>query len=168
MIFLDLETTGLDPTRHRILECAVLVTNDALEPIDARAWTVAPLLQPKECEPAIYEMHTASGLVAPGWSRWALDAVDGSLANILPPGTRIAGFSPHFDLGFLRVHCPNAAAHLHHRVYDCSTLCDLCADWGKPLMDKGEATHRALADCFAALQVMRRFRDLVRQQKGPS
>lgn len=167
MIFLDLETSGLDPARHRILECAVLITDDRFNPVSARVW-VGETLRPDECTPEVYAMHVASGLVAAADAWGGGDSLDGVLARTLPAVSRIAGFSPHFDLWFLRTRCPLIADRLHHRVYDCSTLRDLCGDYGQPLMDgAAEPAHRALADCFAALQVMRRFRALISAATSP-
>ena len=49
--------------------------------------------------------------------------------HVEPREARLAGNSVHVDLGFLRVHMPDLAAHLHYRIVDVSSVAELCARW---------------------------------------
>src|SRR6186713_114974 len=75
LVWLDLEMTGLDVTRHTIVEIAVLVTDAALEPLDDGIDIVVH--QPQEAMAAmddfVREMHTKSKLLP------AIEASDVSL-----------------------------------------------------------------------------------------
>lgn len=132
--------------------------------LDGCAWTD---LMP----PAVYAMHNQSGLlVESGYSGIPLVEAETGLLNFLryfgnpAPGREpIAGFSPHFDLGWLRVHLPRVAAYFSHRTFDCSTLRQLARDLGRgDLVPAADAAHRALADCRAAVSMTRAVAGLVR------
>lgn len=64
LIFVDLETTGLDPAKERILEIAVIVTDDSLVELGRyhRVFGVAREIPFKALEPVVQKMHVANGL----------------------------------------------------------------------------------------------------------
>ena len=169
-LWLDLETTGLDPRAPdaRILEWALVLADDdgpdaTFEPVQeftaAVHWPDVDALRLR-CPPRVQQMHAVNGLwrdVASPAAPVLADA-DAFLAAVIPgPGDRwrLAGFSVHFDLGWVRVHLPRFAARLSHQVLDASTLAAACATWG-PGVEKGPAAHRALDDVKASLDVARR------------
>lgn len=65
--------------------------------------------------------------------------------------TALAGFSVHFDLGFIRTHMPRLAARLSHRVYDVSAVKLFCRSLGMEKLPAEEA-HRALPDVHESMQ----------------
>lgn len=166
MIFLDVETTGLDPASAVLLEVAVLEVNQELIPIRAMQWLVSASGEAQPAwDPSTITMHEASGLMSDRMKYRGLPLVelDQALHDWLPEDTRIAGFSPQFDQRWIRAVLPVSARKLSHRVWDISTIRDLSRDWGlgMPLGSK-EATHRALADCFYALECLRWFRNFTK------
>jgi hypothetical protein len=66
IVFLDTETTGLDPTKSALLELAFVVTDEALTPL-AQAEYIWPNDTPIQdlhaaADPKVQKMHTDNGL----------------------------------------------------------------------------------------------------------
>lgn len=167
-LFLDLETSQLDPAIMGacVLEIAWVACDASLRVICERSVIVRP------CVGATYSAWSRGNLhpdlVAPisqDDQRPVWGAVARQLAQTLRTWGRapyrLAGWSPHFDLGWLRRES-QLAPLLSHRVTDCSTLAHLDAAWSPwPVERSGEAAHRALDDCHAALTYLRRWRSAI-------
>lgn len=137
IIWLDLETTGLDPAAGFVLELAVQAA-DPSDPLATAAMEGTPIRHDVKIAKAaadeyVIKMHTKNGLwddvaAAP----YTLAEVDDQLAEAfaLSEGERtqgkrhmLAGNSiGSFDLQWVRVHLPKFARTLSHRVFDVSTL----------------------------------------------
>ena len=65
LVWMDLEMTGLDPSRHVIVEIATLVTDDNLEMVGEGLDLVVhqPPAALAEMEDIVRNMHTSSGLI---------------------------------------------------------------------------------------------------------
>ena len=174
-IWLDLETTGLDPDRDIILEFAAMIANDGrggdFTPIEIHQSVVAPYFygtRPAgvilaEMDPFVRNMHTKNGLLAelerPELC-CTIGEADEFLAALIPDGKpSLAGNSVHFDLGFLRVHMPRFAARLSHRVFDVSTLLRAERTYGDShdMIQVPASAHRAREDVLASLATAGRF-----------
>ncbi len=178
MIFLDLETTGLDPAHGEPLEIGLLALNPDLT--EAAAWS-CPVNPPSGwvglCDSKVLAMHEASGLRAllSGPAAWR-DApapagpglplkaqVEAWACCFVEQANRqagqlsyLSGFNPRFDRNWLDVHFPRLAKLFHYRGVDCNSLW-LAEQAAGLVPEKGESAHRALADCRAAAEVLRRF-----------
>lgn len=168
-LWLDLETTGLDPLAPgaRVLEWAAVLADDALETLEpyssAVYWPDALELF-SGCDEYVRDMHTRNGLWAevadPARSAPLADGEDLLLALLPPRGlVHLAGASVHFDLGWLRVHMPRLAKRLHHRILDVTSLWLAAQAWGPPGIDRDpSAAHRALDDILQTIADARRYR----------
>jgi oligoribonuclease len=170
LVWLDLEMTGLDVTRHRIVEIAVLVTDMELEPVDDGIDIVVHQ-PPKELEAMddfVRAMHTRSGLLDEiAASKISLEEAGAAamryVASHVKPGTApLCGNSIGVDRRFLDRYLPELDQYLHYRIIDVSSLKELCRRWypaiykGRP--DKKEA-HRALGDVHDSIVELRYYRD---------
>lgn len=157
LVWLDLESTGLDPARGKILEVAAAVA-DLSAPFDLGPF-VSRVLPFSEWQYTLMDdyvraMHTKNGLLFDcDQSGRLIGEVEQELINLLPePGTyeredtpTLAGSSVHFDHAWLRVHMPTLAARFSHRHYDVSAVKLFCRSLGMPKQPAAEA-HRAEAD----------------------
>jgi oligoribonuclease len=171
LVWLDLEMTGLDVTRHVIVEIAVLVTNAELEPLDEGIDVVVhqPPAALAEMSDLVRAMHTNSGLLP------AIEASTVSLAeagvqalayvrrHIPEPGTApLCGNSIGVDRRFLDRQLPELDAYLHYRSIDVSSLKELCRRWYPAVFKRRPGkreTHRALDDVRESIAELRYYRD---------
>jgi oligoribonuclease len=171
LVWVDLEMTGLEVERHRIVEIAVLVTDAQLEILDDGIDLVVhqPPAVLAEMGDVVRKMHTKSGLLpAIESSTLSLEAAGAqALAYIgerVPePGTApLCGNSIGVDRRFLDRYLPDLDAYLHYRSIDVSSLKELCRRWypevyaGRP--GKAE-THRALSDIRESIAELRYYRE---------
>jgi len=161
IIWMDLETTGLDETTCKVLEVYAKVA-DFLDPFNARPLYEAVLpLAPTpttDLPQNVFEMHTKNGLLADcaSWSTKRRELVDIELSKkidgvedqgVFPV---LGGSSIHFDWNFIMVHFPKVSERMSHRPgdvqrYDVSVLKRVCESLGMESMKKGNA-HRAKED----------------------
>jgi oligoribonuclease len=169
LAWIDLEMTGLDPDRERIIEVAIVVTDSHLNVL-----AEAPVLvvhQPDEVLGAMDKWntstHTRSGLIDKVKAS-ALDeaAAEQQLIAFLAqhvPGNAspMCGNSICQDRRFLARHMPRLEAYFHYRNLDVSTVKELARRW-KPEIAKGlvkQSKHEALADIYESIDELKYYRE---------
>jgi oligoribonuclease len=169
LVWMDMEMSGLDPDRDRILEVAVVVTDARLETL-AEA-PVMVLHQPEATLEAMDEWnrstHAKSGLIAKvRESRMTEAEVESRLrefvARYVPERVSpLCGNSICQDRRFLARYMPALEAYFHYRNLDVSVLKELARRWKpevyKRLEKKGR--HEALADIHESIAELRFYRD---------
>lgn len=170
LAWLDLEMTGLDPSRHVIVEIATLITDD-----DLRLVAEGPDLivhQPPEALAGMGEtvrsMHTQSGLLRRIESSELTLAEAGAetlafLREHIPEPGRVplCGNSIGTDRRFLAHHLPEIEGHLNYRSIDVSTVKELARRWQPDVYSaapKKASLHRALDDIHESLEELRWYR----------
>lgn len=166
LLWLDLETTGLDPQTCQILEVAACVA-DMERPFDTRdpyEAVLRPPVKPLDVHPVVLEIHHKNGLWADcDKSTTTLAEVEGRLialtgetpASDRENQTTLAGSCVSFDLAFINRWMPRLAKYLHYRVYDVSSVILFARSMGMPRPPKVEA-HRAMADVRESIENARR------------
>lgn len=166
ILWLDLETTGLDPARHRILEvyAAVAPLDDPMSATEVIDLPVAyPMMDWPLLDAFIIKMHTDNGLLMDCHERGvSLIDVEKELCRRFPSESKedqliLAGNSVHFDHGFIRQHMPLFARRLSHRHYDVSAV-SLYAESLGFRIDVGEPAHRAKADIGRSMRIAQKIR----------
>ncbi|ACR67640.2 oligoribonuclease [Edwardsiella ictaluri] len=156
LIWIDLEMTGLDPQRDRIIEIATLVTDADLNVL-AEGPVIA--LHQDDAQLALMDewnvrTHTASGLVARVKASQYDDAAAEQatldfLRQWVPAGVSpICGNSVGQDRRFLFRYMPELERYFHYRYLDVSTLKELARRWKPEILEgfKKRNTHQALDD----------------------
>jgi oligoribonuclease len=169
LIWIDLEMTGLDPERDRIIEIATLVTDANLNVL-AEGPTLAvhqPDSQLALMDDWNVRTHTASGLVdrvkASAFDEGAAERETiAFLQQWVPAGkSPICGNSIGQDRRFLFRYMPELEAYFHYRYLDVSTLKELARRW-KPEMLAGfkkRNTHQALDDIRESVAELAYYRE---------
>lgn len=167
LIWIDMEMTGLDPERERVLEIASLITDAELEILAEGPDLVVH--QPDEILDAMGEWctehHGHSGLTQQS-RRSTLSLAEAERqtlefvrAHCQPGESPLCGNSVGQDRRFLVRHMAELEAFLHYRVIDVSTIKELARRWypGLPPVAKSES-HRALDDIRESLAELRYYR----------
>ncbi len=169
LVWVDLETTGLDPERDVILEVAIVITDGKLEELTHASWVVKPEGSLPSLDPIVGQMHGSSGLLADAWTMGQpLHQVDvraaAAVFKLGAAGGPIAGSTPQFDLAFIRKYMPILAGCFNHRVFDVSSLKQACCNsTGHDSPDDGtKPAHRALADIRDSIRVAQRVMTRIR------
>lgn len=170
LLWIDLETTGLDPVNDHIVEVAWMTSYDNLTArshVNSYVIDLSPVARKQLMEnPFVLDMHKTSGLledVDAGNNVFRVEDVEDQIIAALkretPADERIsvAGFSVHFDLAFINEHMPRLAELLSHRVYDVSTLRTFFRELGiEPDFDN-DRKHRAANDVLESYDVARYY-----------
>jgi oligoribonuclease len=168
LIWLDLEMTGLDPDKDRIIEIATLVTDTRLEPL--AEGPVIAVYQPQEVLAGMDDWnlrhHGGSGLLdrvrASTWDEaGAEQATLAFLSAWVGPGkSPMCGNSICQDRRFLARGMPRLEAYFHYRNLDVSTLKILAQRWAPGLAEAfmKDARHQAMDDIKESIGELRHYR----------
>jgi len=173
LVWLDMEMSGLDPDRERIIEIATILTDGNLVEL-----AVGPELVIHQSDELLAAMddwnkkhHGASGLsdrVRASTTSEA-DAEAQTIAFINGFVTAkdrpvLAGNSIHQDRRFIRRYLPQLEKRLHYRMVDVSTVKELARRWYPAIVAKQppkKETHRALDDIRESIEELRFYRQHV-------
>jgi oligoribonuclease len=168
LVWIDLEMTGLDPDRDRIIEVATIVTNRDLDIV-----AEGPVIAVHQPEPVLGLMdewnrttHGASGLLARVRAstmseRAAEIATLEFLATHAGRGqSPMCGNSICQDRRFLVRHMPELERYFHYRNLDVSTLKELARRWAPDVLAgfTKKSTHLAIEDIRDSIAELRYYR----------
>jgi oligoribonuclease len=177
LAWLDMEMTGLDPDRDRIIEVAIVVTDSQLATV-----AEAPVLAIHQPDAVLDAMddwnkstHRKSGLVDRVRLSTLSDAAAEEqmlafLASYIPARiSPMCGNSICQDRRFLARWMPRLEAYFHYRNLDVSTLKELARRW-RPDLARGvvkQGKHQALADIYESIEELKYYREhFLRSQAG--
>lgn len=179
LVWVDLEMTGLDTSRHVIVEVAAIVTDGDLNPLGEGIDLVVHATdeQLAEMDDFVTNMHTSSGLVdeiraSTTTLEQAEDAVLALIEQHCSGAAPLAGNSIATDRSFIRAFMPRLDEALHYRMVDVSSIKELARRWYPQVYysqpPKG-MTHRALQDIQESIKELEYYRAAVFvPQPGPS
>ncbi len=171
LVWLDLETTGIDDRSCTILEIATIITDKELNTVAEGPNLV--IHQPDDVlanmDPWCVEQHGASGLTEASRRSGVsiARAEEATLAFVQAHCLRghapLCGNSIGFDRRFILHHMPGLNAYLSYRNVDVSTLKELVDRWYPDAVEKSEkeSTHRALNDARESIEELRQYRHAV-------
>jgi len=169
LVWLDMEMTGLDPEKERIIEVAIVVTDSQLVTV-----AEAPVLVVHQSDELLDGMdawnkgtHGRSGLIdkvraSTLTEEQAESTLLDFLAQYVPPGkSPLCGNTISQDRRFMVRYMPRLEAYFHYRNLDVSTLKELCRRW-RPEIYKGfdkKSKHEALADIYESIDELKYYRE---------
>jgi len=168
LIWVDMEMTGLDPDRDRVIEVAMVITD-----VDLQVVAQAPVLVVHQSDEVLAGMdawntatHGRSGLTA----RVRASALDETTAEsqlleflaarVPARASPMCGNSVCQDRRFMARWMPRLERHFHYRNLDVSTLKELARRW-RPEVLAGvvkQQRHEALADIEESIAELRHYR----------
>jgi len=169
IVWMDLEMTGLDPERERIIEAAVLLTDWDL--VEVAAGPELVIHQSDELLAGMDEWNTehhgASGLTeqvrrSTLTEREAEDQILAFLGDHTDPNSApLAGNSIWQDRRFVARYWPRVDGHLHYRIVDVSTVKELLRHWQPEVFGAAppkKGAHRAMDDIRESIAELAYYR----------
>jgi len=169
LIWIDLEMTGLDPDRDRIIEIATIVTDSSLNVL-----AEGPVFAIHQHEDVLGAMddwnrshHGASGLI----ERVRASATDEASAQRLtidflsqwsePGSSPMCGNSIGQDRRFLARYMRGLETFFHYRNIDVSTVKELARRWRPDVLAgvRKQGTHQALDDIRESIAELQHYRE---------
>ncbi len=173
LVWIDLEMTGLDPSRHVIVEIASLITDDDLSIIAEGPDLVVRASDDElaEMDAFVTSMHERSGLdkeISASMLSMA-DAEAATMAFLREHITEsrtvpLAGNSIGTDRRFLAAQMPEIEGFLHYRSIDVSTIKELCRRWYPDIAAAApskDGAHRALGDIKESVAELAYYRSSI-------
>lgn len=169
LLWVDMEMTGLSPDADRIIEAAIVITDN-----DLRVVAEGPVVVVHQSDAVLGGMdnwnkatHAKSGLI----ERVRASTLDERAAELrllefvrahVPKGVSpMCGNSVCQDRRFMARTMPELEAWFHYRNLDVSTLKELVKRW-KPELAKGltkHGKHEALADIMESIEELKYYRE---------
>lgn len=168
LIWIDLEMTGLDPEKERIIEIATIVTDKDLNIL--AEGPVLAVYQPDELLNKMSDWcvktHTENGLVERvKQSKLTERAAELQTLDFLKQwvpkwASPICGNSVPQDKRFLYHYMPELADYFHYRHLDVSTLKELASRWKPEILKQfsKKNTHLALDDIKESIEELKFYR----------
>ena len=169
LLWVDMEMSGLNPDTDKVLEIAIVVTDNNLNTV-----VEAPVLVVRQPDIVLDAMdawnkstHGRSGLVERVKASTLTEVdVENRLVDFLqhyvPAGVSpMCGNSVHQDRRFMARHLPKLEAFFHYRNLDVSTLKELMKRW-RPELAAGmtkHGRHEALADIYESIDELKYYRE---------
>ncbi len=169
LIWIDLEMTGLNPDKERIIEIATIVTDPHLAII--AEGPVFAIHQSDELLAAMDEwntnQHNKSGLVERVKTSTVTEAeaekktIEFLAQYVKPNASPMCGNSIGQDRRFLYRYMPKLEAFFHYRNLDVSTLKELAKRWAPALLKgiKKEGKHLAMDDIKDSINELVYYRE---------
>ena len=169
LVWLDMEMTGLDPEKERIIEVAVVVTEADLSLV-----AEGPVLVVHQSNELLEAMdnwnkgtHGKSGLIDKVKASTLTEAeAEEQLLQFLkqhvPEGTSpLCGNTISQDRRFMFKYMPKLEAFFHYRNLDVSTLKELARRWKPEVVSSfvKYAKHEALADIYESIDELKHYRE---------
>ncbi|XP_049296159.1 probable oligoribonuclease [Anopheles funestus] len=171
LVWMDLEMTGLDVDKDRILEIACIITDSKLNII-----AKGPNIIIHEPDAVLNTMnswckehHAKSGLIeAVKKSTYTLGEAEQHVLDFVKQycperSCPMAGNSIYMDRIFVIKHMPTLNEYLHYRVIDVSTVKELSKRWNGYVYNSSPPkilAHRALDDIEESIKEMKYYKDV--------
>ena len=169
LVWLDMEMSGLDPEKERILELAMVITDGELNII-----AESPVLVIHQEKSLLDSMdawnqgtHGKSGLIDKVLASETTEAQAEAICLAFLAQHVKSGISPmcgntiHQDRRFMSRYMPKLEAYFHYRNIDVSTVKELCKRW-QPDVAKNftkKQAQTAYADIIESIEELRYYRD---------
>lgn len=169
IVWMDLEMTGLDIQKDRILEVSCLITDKDLN-IVAESPTLV-IRQPEGVLSSMNEWcikhHGDSGLTEACRSSQLTTATAENVLleflknNIPEKSCPLAGNSIYMDRMFLNSYMPKLNDYMHYRIIDVSSIKELCRRWNPRVFSKQpkkRLAHRSLDDIKDTIEELKFYK----------
>lgn len=171
IVWIDIETTGLNPELCNILEVAIIITNYELQELAMLNLIINyPKNELKNIDKWCLKTHTENGLLNEVQkSTLNLKEAEQLILQFIKFHTQkrtspLGGSSVHFDRMFLQKHMPKVIDHLHYSIIDASTLVKLMRHWYLNIkLPNNNQNHRALGDIKHSINITKFYKQFIKK-----
>ncbi len=168
LVWMDLEMTGLNPERDKIIEIATIITDPYLD-IIAQGPVIA-IYQPDHVLASMDAWNTNTHMETGLTERVMQSEYDVEMAeketlkfikqHVPANAVPLCGNSIGQDRRFLYPFMPTLSKYLHYRNIDVSSIKELAVRWKPEVVSSFQkrATHRALDDIKDSIAELRHYR----------
>lgn len=154
IVWIDIETTGVDIYEDYILEVACVITTEDFDVLEEKEWVIKRDVELMKMisDDFVIQMHDKTGLwdkLENGLSQEQVDTELYEMIRFAQPNYKVSigGNSVHFDRSFLSHHFETTGEILSHRVLDISAVLKFLKTIGKEVqLPEHEVSHNALDD----------------------
>ncbi len=169
LVWLDMEMTGLDPDKERIIEVAIVITDPDLTVV--AQGPVLIIHQPDAVLDAMDKWnkgtHGKSGLIDKVKASTVTEAqaeqdlIDFMLKYVPAGKSPLCGNTVSQDRRFMFKYMPKLEQFFHYRTIDVSTIKELARRWNPALLKGFEkhSQHQALADIMESIEELKYYRE---------
>ncbi|CAG9799816.1 unnamed protein product [Chironomus riparius] len=168
LVWMDMEMTGLEVEKCRVLQVAMIVTDEKLNVISDDFCEV--IHQNEEtldsmndwCKENLKDLAENSRESTVTENKAEELMIDFLSKYVNPKSTPLAGNTIYMDRIFLRRYFPRVDDYLHYRIVDVSTIKELCRRWNYSVYKnapKKKLKHRALDDIKESIEELKYYKD---------
>ncbi len=169
LVWLDMEMTGLDPEKERIIEVAIVITDPDLTVV-----AEGPVFVIHQSDAVLDAMdswnkgtHGKSGLIdkvkaSTVTEEQAEQELIDFMLKYVPAGkSPLCGNTVSQDRRFMFKYMPKLEQFFHYRTIDVSTIKELARRWNPALLKGFEkhSKHEALADIMESIEELKYYRE---------
>ncbi|MCK9368381.1 oligoribonuclease [Candidatus Dojkabacteria bacterium] len=168
LVWIDLEMTGLDVKKDKIIQIAAIVTDTNLNILDENGYVAISHIDKTDVgrmEPFVKEMHLRNGLIQTALkSKLTIEQIDKEVVEYLSKfinkgESPLCGSSNSIDKSFIVQYMPNLHGFLHFRNIDVSTISQLAKLWNKKKEYHGHiGSHEALGDIKESIEELKHYK----------
>jgi len=168
LVFMDMEMTGLNLEKDRVIQVAMLITDAHLNIISTEFSTI--INQKDEvlenmnewCKENLKDLAEQSRLSDVTESKAEEIMLDFISQYVKNKEAALAGNTIYMDRMFLRKYFPRIDDYLHYRIVDVSSIKELCGRWNRKVYNsapKKEYKHRALEDVYESIKELKYYKE---------
>lgn len=180
IVWIDVETTGIDSSKEKLLQVACIVTDGNLNELDKgfekKIYYDLPTVREmrSKADPFVQKMHDNNGLWEALPSGANMITVSEELLEYIKQyvpeakKARLGGNSITLDRNFLKFNMPDVLDYLHYRSYDLSSIAGFFELFVKTVDPfEKQKTHDALDDIKESIAEGRYYADLLENGYPP-
>lgn len=168
ILWIDIETTGLNPIKDSLLEIAVVETTVKGDIKNKYQSAIRFTTENAEIDDYVMNMHTVNNLFEDCRSAriYSMHQLDVHLCGLFNAKQyTIAGNSVHFDRSFLKEKTPLFEDKFHHRHLDISSVSIFLEHCGIVIPKTSSSRHRAMDDIESCMRQYFQYYNLVSGKK---
>ncbi len=175
LVWIDIETTGFYAYESKIIQIAVVVTDNKINILDNKGLVIHTKIIQEDIDnisnPKVIDMHTKNNLFKKSLeSKITIEEAEKIIIEYIskyvnPKESPMCGNNVAFDRRFLEYHMHDLDEYLHHRLLDVSSIKNFMKLLNYPSYQKPEGTHEAFSDIKESINELKYYLSEIENNK---